>query len=76
MEFDEIQINGLGWTRAKRAYQAEVRRLYLKYCDKVLTSSQNDEVAWRNITNYTYSISFLKTKDLLKAYDYWKGLAE
>lgn len=76
MTFDEIEVKGLNWTHAKREYQSEVRRLYLKYCDKVLKSNRNDEIPWGTINAYTYGIYSLKKKDLLKAYDYWKGLTD
>lgn len=76
MEFKEIEVKGLGWSQAKREYQAEVRRLYLKYCDKVLKSHRNDEIPWGTINAYTYGIYALNKKDLLKAYDYWKGLTD
>lgn len=76
MTFDEIELKGLGWTQAKREYQAEVRRLYLKFCDQSLKKRPHEEIPWGTINAYTYGIYSLKKKDLLKAYEYWKEMAE
>lgn len=76
MTFDEMELKGLGWTQAKREYQSEVRRLYLKYCDKVIKHDKHNILNLETINAYTYGIYSLRKNELLKAYNYWKELAE